>query len=434
MWGTDEIALVSSWWWQTRGTKTWITSPGDPAAAPELLWDRSWQDRYSDPGEPVMRRDERGQRVLRIDGTTVYLTGSGASEEGDRPFFDTLDLATKETARHFRSEAPYYERPWLPLDDTGRLVLTRREAVEEVPNYFVRNLDTGDMRQLTSFPHPSPQLKGLTKELVKYERADGVPLTATLYLPPGYDAEKDGPLPCLMWAYPTEYKSADDAGQVRDSPYRFDRVGYWSPLLFLTQGYCVLDDPSMPIVGEGDVEPNDTFREQLVASAEAAVEYVVGRGVARRDAIAIGGHSYGAFMTANLLAHSDLFATGIARSGAYNRTLTPFGFQSEERTLWEAPEIYFGMSPFMHAEKVNEPILLIHGDSDNNSGTYPMQSERYYSALKGQGATVRLVMLPHESHGYRARESILHMLWEQEEWLDRYLKKGARTEEPASTG
>ncbi len=247
-------------------------------------------------------------------------------------------------------------------------------------------------------------------------------LTATLYLPSGYDPAKDGRLPMLVWAYPEEFKSADAAGQVTDSPHRFVRVTYWSPMLWLARGYAVLDDPSMPIVGEGDEEPNDTFIGQLVASAQAAIDEVVRRGVTDPERIGVGGHSYGAFMTANLLAHSDLFRAGIARSGAYNRTLTPFGFQSEERTLWEAPEIYFAMSPFMHAEKIDEPILLIHGEADNNSGTFPLQSERFYGALAGQGATVRLVMLPDESHGYRARESILHMLWEMSEWLDRYVE------------
>jgi dipeptidyl aminopeptidase/acylaminoacyl peptidase len=239
----------------------------------------------------------------------------------------------------------------------------------------------------------------------------------------------------LMWAYPQEYKSADAAGQVTDSPYRFIRIGWWSPLLWLVHGYAVLDDPTMPIVGEGDEEPNDTYIEQLVSSARAAVDEVVKRGVANRNRIAIGGHSYGAFMAANLLAHSDLYRAGIARSGAYNRTLTPFGFQSEERTLWETPGVYFAMSPFMHAEKVNEPILLIHGEADNNSGTYPLQSERFYGALKGQGATARLVMLPHESHGYRARESVMHVLWEMTEWLDNYVKYAPpREETEAETG
>ena len=284
---------------------------------------------------------------------------------------------------------------------------------------------------MTRFPHPTPQLRGVSKELIRYQRADGLELTGTLYLPPGKTAA-DGPFPMLMWAYPLEYKSADAAGQVTDSPYRFVRIGWYSPLLFLARGYAVLDNPGMPIVGEGDTEPNDSYVEQLVASAKAAVDEVVRRGVAEPGRIAIGGHSYGAFMVANLLAHSDLFAAGIARSGAYNRTLTPFGFQSEERTLWQAPDVYFTMSPFMHADAVNEPLLLIHGQADNNSGTFPIQSERFYDALKGQGATARLVMLPFESHGYQGRESVLHMLWEMDRWLGKYVARSGGDEHRAA--
>lgn len=437
-WGSDELALVSEWWWQTRRQRTWRVRPADPDAEPDLVFDFSWEDRYSDPGAPVTVRDARGRRVLRVDGgDTLYLVGDGASPEGDRPFLDRLDVASGETERLFRSEAPYYERPLelLGEDEGAELLLTMRESVEEPPNVFVRQLADdgyGEPRRITDFPHPTPQLVGVHKEQIRYPREDGVELTATLYLPPGYDPAQGGPLPLLVWAYPTEFKSADAASQVTDSPYRFVRVGWYSPLVFLARGYAVLDDPSMPIVGEGDVEPNDTYVEQLVASAKAAVDEAVRRGVTEPGRVAIGGHSYGAFMAANLLAHSDLFAAGIARSGAYNRTLTPFGFQAEERTVWDAPEVYFAMSPFMHAEKVDEPILLIHGDADNNSGTFPMQSERFYSALKGLGGTARLVMLPLESHGYRARESVLHMLWEIDRWLETYLGDGS--DEGAAAG
>ena len=425
-WGRDDLALVFGWWWKTRNVRVSRAYPGEPERPAELLVDRSWEDRYSDPGSPASTTNAMGRSVLltSADGSTLYLIGAGASPEGDRPFVDAFDLETRESRRLFRSEAPYYERPLAVFDRQGESLLTRRESVDEPPNFFVRDLagTGGGLRQLTEFQHPTPELVGLQKEQIRYQRADGVQLTATLYLPPGYRAE-DGPLPMLMWAYPREFKSADAAGQVTDSPYRFDRVGWWSALLWLTQGYAVLDDPSMPIIGEADEEPNDTFRKQLVASARAAVEESLRRAVTSEEQIAIGGHSYGAFMTANLLAHSDLFAAGIARSGAYNRTLTPFGFQSEERTLWEAPEIYFEMSPFMHVEKIDEPILLIHGEADNNSGTFPMQSERFYNALRGHGATARMVMLPHESHGYRARESILHMLWETHRWLETYVRK-----------
>ncbi len=424
-WGSDDLALVSEWWWQTRKARQWMVKPGDPAAEPQILIDRSFEDRYNDPGSPVMTDTEWGTYVLLTDdgGKSLYMSGSGASPEGDRPFLDKLDLATKETERLWQSEAPHYEYFVDFLDMDAGTVVTRRESIDEPPNYFVRHLDGGELSQITHFPHPTPELKGVQKELIRYERSDGVTMTATLYLPPGYDAERDGPLPMLMWAYPQEFKSADAAGQVTDSPYRFVRIGWYSPMLWLVHGYAVLDDPTMPIVAENpEDEPNDRFLEQLRASAQAAVDEVVRRGVADPQRIAIGGHSYGAFMTANLLAHTDLFRTGIARSGAYNRTLTPFGFQSEERSLWEAPDVYFTMSPFMHADKVNEPILLIHGEADNNTGTYPMQSERYYNALKGHGAVARLVMLPHESHGYRARESVMHMLWEMTTWMDEYVK------------
>ncbi|MFQ6045448.1 MAG: S9 family peptidase [Gemmatimonadales bacterium] len=424
-WGTDNVALVNERWWRSRRARTWVVRPRRPDAEPELLFDRSYEDRYGDPGFPDTRRNAQGRYVMITADRdrALYLIGTGASPEGSRPFIDRLDLRTKETVRLFRSEAPYYERPVQLLDDRGRRVLTLRESREDPPNYFVRDLETGELIQITSFPNPTPQLAGLHKELIRYDRADGVKLSATLYLPPDYQ-EGSGPLPMLMWAYPREFRSADAASQVTASPHRFDRLSGWSAVIWLALGYAVLDGPTMPIVGEGDAEPNDTYVEQLVASAEAAVDEVVRRGVAERGRIGIGGHSYGAFMTANLLAHSDLFSAGIARSGAYNRTLTPFGFQAEERTFWEAPEVYFTMSPFMHADEINEPILLIHGEADNNSGTFPLQSRRFYNALKGLGKTARLVMLPYESHGYRARESILHMLWEMEQWLDRYVKGG----------
>jgi dipeptidyl aminopeptidase/acylaminoacyl peptidase len=424
LWGDDDLAIAHEWWWETRKVHGWAIKPDKPNSKPQLIYDYSFEDRYNDPGNPMMRRTSKGTYVLQTadDGKKIFLAGDGASPEGDRPFLDEFEIATQETTRLFRSQEPYYERPVRILDEHEQRVVTRRESVSKPPNYFVRDLDDDKLTQLTYFPHPTPQLADVQKELIRYKRADGVDLTATLYLPAGYDAERDGPLPMLMWAYPQEFKSADAAGQVTDSPYRFVRTSPHSPLLWLVDGYAVLDDPTMPIIGEGDAEPNDTYVEQLVASAKAAVDEVVRRGVTDYGHIAIGGHSYGAFMAANLLAHSDLFAAGIARSGAYNRTLTPFGFQAEERTFWQAPEVYFAMSPFMHADSVNEPLLLIHGEDDNNSGTFPIQSERFYDALKGLGATVRLCMLPHEAHGYRARESIMHMAWEMTRWLDKYVK------------
>lgn len=423
-WGDGDLALVSERWWKTRHIRTWRVHPDQPQQAPQVLSDRSWEDRYNDPGSPMTRESRYGTRVLFTadDGQTIFLEGEGASPEGNRPFVDRMDLASGETTRLWRSEAPYYEYSINWLDVDARTLLTRRESISEQPNYFIRDLAADTLTQLTEFPHPTPQLSEVKKELIQYQRADSVALNGMLYLPPGYDPATDGTLPVLVWAYPREFKDADAAGQVTDSPYRFVRVGWWSPLLWLTMGYAILDDPTMPIVGEGDAQPNDTYVAQLVASGQAAVDALVERGISDGQRVAIGGHSYGAFMAANLLAHSNVFRAGIARSGAYNRTLTPFGFQAEERIFWEAPDTYFEMSPFMHADKINEPLLLIHGAMDSNSGTYPMQSERFYEALQGLGATARLVMLPHESHSYRARASIMHMAWEMTNWLEKYVK------------
>jgi dipeptidyl aminopeptidase/acylaminoacyl peptidase len=417
-----EVVIAERWWSNRREiVSRYALQPG---ATAKVLFDRSYEDRYNDPGQFATHTNAYGRPVLlaSADGSKWYLDGMGASPEGNRPFLDEYDLATGKSTRLWRSEAPYYELPIEWIDVEKGWVLTRRESVEEPPNYYRRNLRTGELKAVTDFPHPYPSLKGVSKEMVRYSRADSIELTGNLYLPAGYNREKDGPLPVFMWAYPREFKSADAASQVANSPYEFTRISWGSPLYWVTQGYAVFDNFAMPILGEGDAEPNETFVEQLRMNAESAINHLVGMGVADRSRIGVGGHSYGAFMTANLMAHTDLFAAGIARSGAYNRTLTPFGFQSEERTYWEAPEVYNKMSPFSYADRIKEPLLLIHGEVDNNSGTFPIQSERFYAALKGHGATTRLVMLPHESHGYRARESVLHTLWEMNQWLDTHVK------------
>ena len=421
-WSEQGFALVNEYWRSSRMSKTWVVNP--TKGTKDLLFDRSTEDRYSDPGSPEMKRSKYGTWVLHtLDrGTKVLMTGQGYSPEGNQPFLSVLNLQTKDSQELWRSEAPYYEYVSTVLDEKGEKFITRRESVTEQPNYFMRDVKKGDLKQLTFFEHPTPELKEVSKEFITYQRADGVQLSATVFLPPGYDKARDGKLPTLVWAYPREFKSADAASQVTTSPYRFTSLGYWGPHFMLTEGYAVVEGAAMPIIGEGDEQPNDTFVEQLVANVQAIVDKLDEMGVGDPERMSVGGHSYGAFMTANLLAHSDIFRAGIARSGAYNRSLTPFGFQAEPRTFWEAPDIYFTMSPFMNADKVNEPLLMIHGEADNNSGTFPIQSKRMYGAISGLGGTAKLVMLPHESHGYSARESLLHMLHEQTEWLNKYVR------------
>lgn len=421
--GDDDHAMLWERWWDTREESVWHVSPGRSDPQPSRLWQRSWEDRYADPGTPMTRTDERGRQRLWLEDGQVFLRGQGASEEGDRPFLDRMDLASGESERLWRSQAPWYEQLVAMLDSSGPRVLLQREQEDQPADIYRLNLAAGaDLLRLTETPHPMPHVRDISREMIEYQRADGVSMQATLYLPAGYDAEVDGPLPTLIWAYPREFRSADAAGQVSDSPYRFSRISYWRPQFLAALGYAVLDNATMPVIGEGDDEPNDSFIEQLVMNAEAAIEAGVSRGVTDRNRVALGGHSYGAFMTANVLAHSDLFQAGIARSGAFNRTLTPFGFQREQRTIWDDTDLYIRMSPFFHADGIQAPLLLIHGSEDNNSGTFPMQSERFYQAIKGLGGTSRLVMLPLESHGYRARESVLHMLWETIEWMDEFVR------------
>ncbi|HEX6043299.1 MAG TPA: prolyl oligopeptidase family serine peptidase [Pyrinomonadaceae bacterium] len=400
-----------------RWQRTFVFYADKPDVPPRLLWGRNQQDRYNDPGTPVTRV-VAGQRVILQNGDFIYLNGTGSSPEGDRPFLDRLNLQTLKTERLFRSDADKYETMIALLDDEAKQFITRRESSTEPPNYFLRSA-AATAKALTDFPDPTPQLRGIKKQLITYKRADGVQCSFTLYLPPDY---KTGTrLPTVVWAYPVEFNDADTAAQVTGSTQRATSIIGPSHLFFLLEGYAVLDNATMPVVGTPETV-NNTYIEQITMSAKAAIDKATELGVTDPERVGVGGHSYGAFMTANLLAHTDLFRAGIARSGAYNRTLTPFGFQNERRTLWEAPDLYLKVSPFMYATKIKEPMLMIHGEADDNMGTFPIQSERMYQALKGSGATVRLVMLPHEAHGYAGRESIEHVLYEMISWFDKYVK------------
>ncbi|MBM3443078.1 MAG: S9 family peptidase [Bacteroidetes bacterium] len=423
VWGDEQHAIVYEGMFANRRQRMNHFNPTSKHL--DSLFERSSNDAYSDLGTPMTVRNKMGREILALRQTNqILLRSQGASPEGDMPFVQSLDLLTGTRKILWRCQAPWYEQAIDLVDVATATILTSREGADQPPNYFLRTLEQKDAPAIaiTQFPHPYPAMKGVVKNKVSYPRADGISLTGDLYLPAGYDAVKQGPLPVLLWAYPREYRSAADAAQVRGSRYAFTRIGWGSPIYWVTQGYAVLDNAEMPIVGEGDTEPNDRFIPQLYLNAHAAIRHLAAIGVGDSNRVGVGGHSYGAFMTANLLAHTTLFKAGIARSGAYNRTLTPFGFQAEERTYWQAPKVYFDMSPFSFADKVKTPILLIHGEMDNNTGTFPIQSERYYQALKGHGATVRYIQLPYESHGYQSRENLLHMLWEQHQWLETHVK------------
>lgn len=422
-WGHDHLALIADSWYDRRRTRLWQIDPSQPQLPPQLRVDRNAQDRYRDPGSPLVTPGPFGEPVLRLapDRQSLYFVGEGASPQGVHPFLDRWNPTTGQTERLWQSADPYYELV-VDLLDNEQQFITQRQSQQEPPNFFLRDRRSPNAaRPLTQYRDPMPQLARVRKEVIRYQRADGVPLSATLYLPPDYNPDRDGPLPIVFWVYPEDYGDRSTAGQLTTSANLFSRPQGDSELFLLGLGYGVLENPSLPIVGENGAEPNDTYIEQLIAGATAAVDYVVSRGLGDRDRLIVGGHSYGAFTVANLLAHTDLFKAGIARSGAYNRTLTPFGFQGEQRSYWQARETYTRLSPFTFADRINEPLLLIHGQSDANPGTYPIQSERLYDALRGLGGTARLVMLPYEDHGYVSREATGHVLWEMARWCDRYI-------------
>lgn len=424
MWGNENVAIVMDQWYDTRNMKTYLINPSNPNQQPKIISDRNYQDIYSDPGSMEMKKNQWGKMVLNIENNTVYLVGDGFTKEGQFPFIDELNLTTLKTKRLYQSTYKDKKEDILSVEDVKKgEALVMIQSKNEYPNYYYRNFKSkGKLTQLTFFKNPFESIKNVHKEVIKYQRKDGVELYGTLYLPVGYDKTKKEKKPLLIWAYPAEFKDKNSAGQSDKNPNEFTFPNYGSFVYWVTRGYVVLDDASFPIIGEGTTEPNDTFIEQLVANAEAAIDAVDKLGYINRSKVAVGGHSYGAFMTANLLTHSNLFACGIARSGAYNRTLTPFGFQSEQRNYWDVPEVYNTMSPFMNANKMKTPLLLTHGEADNNPGTFTLQTERYFQALKNLGAPVRMVILPKESHGYVAKENILHLLWEQDQFLEKYLK------------
>lgn len=425
IWGHEGLALVTE---GLRSKQITALNRYNPITEDlERILTRNSTNAYANPGTPLTRQNEYGKLVLwTIDkgNKVLMINNTGSSPKGDLPFLLSFDVHTKKADTLWRCKEGRFETIVKVLDAEKGILITQRESEKEVPNYYRTRLEAGGSSEaLTNFSDPYPAMKGVSKQKIVYKRADGITLTGELFLPKGYDPKRDGKLPVLIWAYPAEYNSAADAAQIRGSEHRFTYLGGGSPVFYVTQGYAVLNNAEMPIVATtADAKPNDNFIEQLTLNASAAINALDSMGVGDPGRVAVGGHSYGAFMTANLLAHTKLFKAGIARSGAYNRTLTPFGFQNEDRSYWEAPDLYNRMSPFSFANQIKTPLLLIHGEMDNNTGTFPIQSERMFNAIKGHGGTARYVSLPYESHGYTGKENLLHVLAEQFDWLEKFVK------------
>ena len=429
-WGEKpDIALLNEYDANRRWRQTYLINVDDPAQKPRLLWDLSLDENYADPGAPVLRLLANGFAVMRQAGDSIYLSGFGASPDGDRPFLDRLDLSTRKAVRLFRSDKTAYER-FVSFTGAGTdTLVTWHQTPADPPNAFLRTLGkrvdaaAGEAAfastsvAITRIPDPTPEVRAINKRLVKYKRADGLDLSFTLYTPPGY---KEGTrVPAILYAYPLDYADPSKAGQVVGSQERFTQLYEYQ--LLLLGGYAIIDDASFPIIGDPK-KAYDTYLEQLVADAKAAVDEAVRLGVADRDRIGVTGHSHGALMTVNLVAHSNLFRAGAATSGSYNKTLTPFGFQNERRSVWEAPDVYLKVSPFFSANTLKTPLLIVHGAEDANPGTTPIQSQKLYEAIRGNGGTARLVVLPHEPHWYSAMESNEQLIYEMLRWFDKYVK------------
>jgi dipeptidyl aminopeptidase/acylaminoacyl peptidase len=436
-WGErPELALLTDYDDNRQWTKTFTLDVDDAKTKPHLLWDMSSREHYKHPGSPVMRVLPDGEWVIQQTGDAIYLSGQGSSPEGDRPFLDRLDLKTGKTERLFRSEKTAYEWFFALLDPAARTFVTWHQSPSDPPNALLRTLGApvaspaagepayaSTTTAITHIPDPTPAVRAIKKRLVKYKRKDGVDLSFTLYTPPGY--QEGTRVPTILYAYPLDYADASKAGQVTGSEQTFTRLRQYR--LLLLAGYAILDNAAFPIVGDPK-KAYDKYLEQLVADAKAAVDKAVEIGVADPDRIGVTGHSHGALMTANLMAHSDLFRAGVATSGSYNKTLTPFGFQNERRSVWQAQPVYLQASPFFFADKMKGPLLIMHGTDDSNPGTTPLQAEKLYEAIRGNGGVARLVMLPHEPHWYSAMESNEQLLYEMIRWFDRYVKEGAPRE------
>jgi dipeptidyl aminopeptidase/acylaminoacyl peptidase len=435
-WGEQPAtALLNEYDENRHWRRSFLIDVDEQQPKPRLLWDLSTDEKYANPGFPVERQLANGVRVVRQENDSIYLAGTGSSPDGDRPFLDRLDLKTLKSERLFRSDKTSFERFLSFTGQDTRTFLTWHQSPTDPPNAFARTLGKSGIADtdkdasageavfastsvaITHIPDPTPEVRAIKKRLVKYKRADGLDLSFTLYTPPDY---KEGTrVPTILYAYPLDYADASKAGQVTGSQATFTQLRQYR--LLLLAGYAIIDNASFPIVGDPK-KAYDTYLEQLVADAKAAVDEAVRLGVADPDRIGVTGHSHGALMTANLVAHSDLFRAGVATSGSYNKTLTPFGFQNERRSVWDATDVYLKVSPFFSADKLKTPLLIMHGAEDANPGTTPIQSSKLFEAIRGNGGTTRLVILPHEPHWYSAMESNEQMVYEMLRWFDKYVK------------
>jgi dipeptidyl aminopeptidase/acylaminoacyl peptidase len=382
------------------------------------------------PGEILTQRTQNGivYALTSSKGGQVYLEGDGLKEDfKPQPFVDRVAIGGGQKERVFEGGKDMYERPLVPLDPDLSQMIVARESKAEFPNSYLWS-PSGSMNKLTANQDPFPEITGVKRVDFTFTRRDGLEIQGRISLPVGY--QEGTRVPAMFWTYPSEYSSEKEYEEdaIRDRNHnRFTHLSYlrWSDI-WLSQGYALVH-PDVPIIDKGNTY-NDNYVQHMVDSLYAAIRKVDQMGYIDVDRIGHGGHSYGAFATANLLAHTPFFKAGIAGNGAYNRSLTPMGFQSERRFIWDTHGLYLEMSPFFQADRIDTPILLYHGADDNNTGTFPIQSDRLIQALTGLGKTAVLYKYPYESHSPRAKATYMDIWARWLEWFDKYVKNPTEPE------
>ncbi len=391
-------------------------------------------------GRLEMKRGPNGANVVMLgsDNKTVYLSGTrspGANwnTQAPRPWVDKLDFETGKRDRVFDSPANGYDEFVSALDDDFSAYIYMHESPTVIQDAYVRDMKAGTSTQLTHAKDVAPEVSGAQHKRIQLTRQrDGIKFWVDLTLPA--DWKPGTRLPGIIWFYPREYTAQADYDRSRYTTNinKFPDTPALRPAsstkLWVTQGNAVIE-PDCPIMGSAG-KMNDNYARDLAENLELTVNAMVDQGYIDRDHVGIGGHSYGAFSTVNALTLTSIFKAGIAGDGMYNRSLTPFGFQSERRNFFEAQSTYLEMSPFFRADKISGPLLMYHSLEDQNVGTAPISSIRMFHALQGLGKPAALFMYPYEDHSVATYQTDLDQWARWFAWFDMYVKNPSPKVQP----
>lgn len=384
---------------------------------------------YATPGNLMTRRGTRGGQVAMMSSdSAVFLQGTryfpNYLEQAPREFIDKVVIATGQKTNVFTGAADMYEDVAAALDDDLNRVIVIRESPKQVPDSWLRDMKTGQLTKLTNNRDYTPEYTNAVRRRVVVSRPDGIRFVTNVTLPS--DWREGTRLPAFFWFYPYEYTSQSEYDRTlrNYNANRFPSGGTRTMEYLTTQGYAVVNF-NPPIIGEQG-RMNDNYVADLRMNLYAVIDELDRQGWIDRNRLGIGGHSYGAFSTANAMVHTPFFKAGIAGDGMYNRTLTPNGFQSERRDLWEGQDTYLEMSPMLHVDQMQGALLMYHGMEDQNVGTAPISSIRMMQALRAQGKNSSLFMYPYEDHGPATLETNLDLWARWTAWLHIYVKNAGK--------